>query len=95
MKNEPTTPTAIAAAGAACLGLVVGVLSWYFVRRFPDDLLNVGGLTAVVAVLLGGVVVAYMDSSGPARGIARWFYPIGLAGATVAALSPWMPTGVP
>jgi uncharacterized membrane protein len=90
--------------GSLCLGIFVGFLVWYFVKRFANY--TAEGLTAVVAVLVGGVITAFLDapipgvpsaaagSAGPAASPEhRWWYPIGLlAGFLLWYVAEWIRT---
>jgi hypothetical protein len=74
--------------GSLALGIFMGYLAWYFIKRL--DSYTTGGLTAVVGILVGGVVVTFLDWTPPAAAtgasgptpagdlIHRWWYPIGL-----------------
>ena len=73
---------------ALALGIFIGFMAWYFIKRFKEY--TTDGLTAVIGVLIGGVVVTFLDwtptaaASGAASATAtvdvvhRWWYPIGL-----------------
>jgi uncharacterized membrane protein len=62
----------VAAIGATCLGVVIGWLVRYFIRRFEK--FGPAVLGAVVSVVLGGAVVKFLEADKSVW----WFYPIGL-----------------
>ena len=62
----------INAAGAGCLGTVIGWLVRFFVGRFQS--FTPKALASVVSVLMGGAVIGFLESD---RSV-WWFYPIGL-----------------
>lgn len=62
----------VAATGATCLGIVIGWLVRYFIRRF--NAFNPQVLGSVVSILAGGVVVKFLEADKTVW----WFYPIGL-----------------
>jgi len=63
---------AIPFIGAACLGIVVGFLVRYFMRRF--DKYGPAALGSVLSIILGGAAVKYLQEDKTVW----WFYPIGL-----------------
>lgn len=72
-------PTSVPGWGSLALGIFIAYLTWYFVTRFTE--FNVAGLSAVAAVVAGGVVVAFLDAGIAPGGVPlehRWFYPVGL-----------------
>lgn len=58
--------------GSASLGIVMGWLVRYFIRRFEK--FSPAAFSSVVSILVGGVVVKFL---GTEQNI-LWFYPIGL-----------------
>jgi uncharacterized membrane protein len=62
----------VPAIGATCLGMVVGWLVRYFIRRF--DKFNAQVLGSIVSILAGGAVVRFLEADRTVW----WFYPIGL-----------------
>jgi hypothetical protein len=60
------------ALGACSLGIVIGWLVRYFIRRFTT--FNPQVLSTLVSILVGGVVIRFLDGDKTAW----WFYPIGL-----------------
>jgi uncharacterized membrane protein len=62
----------VPAIGATCLGIVIGYLVRYFVRRFKNY--TPKALSSVVSIILGGGVVKFLSTDQ----LAWWFYPIGL-----------------
>lgn len=63
---------AIPFIGAACLGMVVGFLVRYFIRRF--DKYGPAALGSVLTIVLGGAAVKYLQEDKSVW----WCYPIGL-----------------
>jgi hypothetical protein len=63
----------IPALGSTCMGLVIGWLIRYFIRRFKS--FNTKALGSVVSIIAGGAIVHFLQADSTAR----WFYPIGLA----------------
>ncbi len=84
--------------GSLALGIFMGFMAWYFIKRLKEY--TTDGLIAVVGVLLGGVIVTFLDwtptvATGTAGGTAtaaagagdvlhRWWYPVGLLVGFVA-----------
>ncbi len=62
----------IPAIGATCLGIVVGLLIRYFIRRFKRFTPQVFG--SLLSIVLGGTTIRLL--SGDQQIV--WFYPIGL-----------------
>jgi hypothetical protein len=62
----------IPAFGATCLGIVIGWLVRYFIRRF--DKFNPQVLGSVISIVAGGAVVRFIGADPNVW----WFYPIGL-----------------
>src|ERR1051325_549006 len=62
----------IPAIGAACLGIVIGWLVRFFIRRF--DKFNPQVLGSVISIVAGGAVVRFLETDSTVW----WFYPIGL-----------------
>ena len=62
----------VAPIGATCLGIVMGWLVRYFIRRFES--FNANAFGAIVGVVVGGVVVTFLEEDKSVW----WFYPIGL-----------------
>jgi NhaP-type Na+/H+ or K+/H+ antiporter len=62
----------IEAVGATCLGIVIGWIISYFLRRYQEFTPKTLGTT--ISLIAGGVVVKFLQVS-PA---VWWFYPIGL-----------------
>lgn len=58
--------------GSTSLGIVMGWLVRYFIRRF--DKFNPKVFSSVVSILVGGVIVKYLGTDQNVL----WFYPIGL-----------------
>lgn len=91
-----TPPPDVASWGAFALGIFIAWLTWYFVRRLEDH--TPAGLVAIVGVVAGGTVVAFLDVGSTAQGSTehRWWYPIGLVvGFVLYALINWIVTGQP
>jgi uncharacterized membrane protein len=66
----------VPAIGLACLGAVISYLCMFFVARLKTH--TVSALSAVVVILLGGVVGKFLTTNTPAKD-AIWWYPIGMA----------------
>ena len=64
----------VAVIGALCLGIIIGWLVRELVPRFKN--VSVKVLSAVVSVVIGGVVLAFLSRASDDTTI--WFYPIGL-----------------
>ena len=80
----------VEAIGATCLGIVIGWLLRYFIRRFEK--FNAAVFGSIVSIIAGGVVVAFLGADQEAR----WFYPIGLlVGCVVYSLLGWLAGGRP
>ena len=62
----------IAAIGATCLGIVIGWLVRYFIRRLNKFSPMVLG--SLVSIVLGGAVIKFLEADKTVW----WFYPIGL-----------------
>ncbi len=62
----------VAIVGSLSVGIVVGWLVRFFIRRFKK--FGPAALSAVVSVLLGGTVVKFLEAD---RSVI-WYYPIGL-----------------
>jgi hypothetical protein len=62
----------VPAIGATCLGIVIGYLVRYFIRRFSN--FGAGALGSVITIILGGAVIKFLEAD---RSV-WWFYPIGL-----------------
>ena len=78
----------IPAVGATCLGIVIGWLVRYFIRRF--ETFNPQILGSVVSILLGGAVVRFLEADKTVW----WFYPIGLLlGFIVYSVIAWLVGG--
>lgn len=58
--------------GAISLGIVIGWLVSYFVRRYED--FTPQTLGATVPLIVGGIIVKFLERSSSAI----WFYPIGV-----------------
>src|SRR5690349_6772044 len=65
----------VVAAGSLCLGIVIGYLVRYFIRRFQK--FTPAALTSVVSILVGGAVAKFFQTSDQAAW-ALWLYPVGL-----------------
>src|SRR4051812_13252283 len=65
-------PNVIPAIGATCLGIVVGWLVRYFIRRFDKFTPSVFG--SLISILLGSAVMKVLTADK----MTWWFYPIGL-----------------
>jgi hypothetical protein len=59
----------IPAIGAICLGIVIGWLVRYFIRRF--DKFNPQVLGSVISIVAGGAVVRFLEADPKVW----WFYP--------------------
>jgi hypothetical protein len=70
----------VPATGVFCLGVFVACLAWFFVVRFRSY--GAVALSGTVAVVLGAVIVAFIEADEAGRG-ARWWYPIGLLTGSV------------
>jgi hypothetical protein len=85
----------VPAFGAFCLGIFVAYMVWYFVVRLQAAAYTVKTLSAVLALIAGGVVIRFLESDQVGKG-ARWWYPIGLVAGLVlfaiARLTGWGPT---
>ena len=62
----------VPALGALSLGIVIGWLVRYFIRRFKE--FGPQALGLVVSIMLGGAVVKFLEADRTVW----WFYPIGL-----------------
>jgi len=62
----------VPALGATCLGIVIGWLVRYFIRRF--DKFGPMVLGSLVSIIFGGAVIKFLEAD---RSV-WWFYPIGL-----------------
>jgi hypothetical protein len=62
----------VPALGSTSLGIVIGWLVRYFIRRFQKFTPAV--FSAVISIILGGVVVKFLGTDPNVW----WFYPIGL-----------------
>lgn len=62
----------IPAIGATALGIVVGWLVRYFIRRFTTWTPSILG--SVITITLGGAAIKFLDNDKTVL----WFYPIGL-----------------
>ena len=62
----------IPAVGATSLGVVIGWLVRYFIRRFTKFTPMVFG--SLVSIVLGGATIKFLDADKTVW----WFYPIGL-----------------
>ena len=62
----------VAAIGATCLGIVVGWLVRYFIRRFTS--FSAASLTSVVSIVAGGAAIKFLGKDNSVW----WYYPIGL-----------------
>jgi uncharacterized membrane protein YfcA len=62
----------IPAIGATCLGIVIGWLVRYFIRRFRTFGPMVMG--SVISIILGGAVIKFLEADKSVW----WYYPIGL-----------------
>ncbi|MBI4521938.1 MAG: hypothetical protein HY701_13960 [Gemmatimonadetes bacterium] len=78
----------VPAVGAFALGIVIGWLVRYFVRRFSTFTPQVLG--TVVSIMLGGAVVKFLEADK----VVWWFYPIGLLAGFIiyTALAIWLLT---
>jgi hypothetical protein len=68
----------IVSIGVTCLGVVIGWLVRYFIRRFKT--FGPGALSSVVSILLGGTVAKFLTVDKTTI----WFYPVGLLVGFVA-----------
>jgi hypothetical protein len=62
----------VPAIGSTCLGVVVGFLVRFFIRRF--DSFGATALGSVITIILGGAVIKFLETDKSVW----WFYPIGL-----------------
>lgn len=62
----------VPAIGSASLGIVIGWLVRYFIRRF--DKFTPSVLGTIISLAFGGVAVKFLDADRTAV----WFYPIGV-----------------
>lgn len=62
----------ISAIGATALGIVVGWLVRYFIRRFES--FTPKALGSVVSIIAGGAIISFLKTDMSVW----WFYPIGL-----------------
>lgn len=78
----------VEAFGIFSLGVFIGYLTWFFVRRLAS--FTTEALTAIVGVVVGGLVVNFLDDNvGDESGI--WWYPIGLlVGFVIYSLLQWL-----
>jgi hypothetical protein len=58
--------------GSTSLGVVIGFLVRYFIRRFNSFSASV--LSSVITIILGGAVIKFIEADKTVW----WFYPIGL-----------------
>lgn len=58
--------------GVTCLGIVVGWMVRYFIRRFTK--FGPGVLSSLLSIILGGAVLKFLSVDN----VTIWFYPIGL-----------------
>jgi hypothetical protein len=65
----------VPATGVFCLGVFVACLAWFFIVRFRTY--GAGALSAIITVVFGAVVLAFIEADAAGRGD-RWWYPIGL-----------------
>jgi uncharacterized membrane protein YfcA len=66
------TMNIIPAIGATCLGIVIGWLVRYFIRRF--DKFGPMVLGSLVSIVFGGAAIKFLEADKTVW----WFYPIGL-----------------
>jgi uncharacterized membrane protein YfcA len=64
--------TLISATGATSLGIVIGWLVRYFIRRF--DKFGPMVLGSLVSIIFGGAAIKFLEADTSVW----WFYPIGL-----------------
>ncbi|HCJ67087.1 MAG TPA: hypothetical protein DHV62_07135, partial [Elusimicrobia bacterium] len=62
----------IAVVGSLSLGIVIGWLVRYFIRRFKS--FTPKALGSVVSIIAGGAVIKFLEADKSVW----WFYPIGL-----------------
>ena len=67
----------VEAVGICLLGVYIGYLAWYFVVRIGAGQVTADTFASVAAVLVGGVVVSFLDDH-LVRKADVWWYPIGL-----------------
>ena len=60
------------AIGATCLGIVIGWLVRYFLKRFKNYTPQILG--SLISILFGGAILFFLEKGKDAI----WFYPIGL-----------------
>jgi glycopeptide antibiotics resistance protein len=64
--------TIVPAIGTTCLGIVIGWLVRYFIRRFKKFSPSI--LSSVITIILGGAALKFLSVDKSTL----WFYPIGL-----------------
>jgi NhaP-type Na+/H+ or K+/H+ antiporter len=74
MNTGANSWSVIEAVGTISLGLFIGMVARYCLKRFEDYSPKTFG--ALVAVVLGGAVLGFLGLPN----LLRWFYPIGLVG---------------
>ncbi len=75
----------VEALGAVSLGVVIGWLVSYFVRRFKK--FNPQILASTIPIFIGGGVIKFLQDNSSAI----WFYPIGLLiGFSLNVLFAWL-----
>jgi hypothetical protein len=79
----------IAPIGATCLGILIGYLVGFFIRRFKE--FTPGTLSSVISVILGVVVIRFLE----AEIAVWWFYPMGLLIGFIAQTIVWKLEGKP
>jgi uncharacterized membrane protein YfcA len=62
----------VPALGSLSLGVVVGLLVRYFIRRFKT--FGPAALGSVISIIVGGAVIKFLEADTTVF----WFYPIGL-----------------
>jgi hypothetical protein len=67
----------VEAVGICLLGVYIGYLGWYFVVRIAANTVTADTFASVAAVLVGGVVLSFLDDHLARKGDV-WWYPIGL-----------------
>lgn len=71
-------PHIVVPIGVTCLGVVVGWLVRYFIRRFKK--FAPGVLSSLLSIILGGAVLKFLAVDN----VTIWYYPIGLLAGFVA-----------
>ena len=79
----------IAQIGATCLGILIGYLVGFFIRRFKT--FTPVTLSSVVSIILGVVVIRFLEVELSVW----WFYPIGLLIGFIAQTIVWRVEGKP